>query len=1146
MPRNITVSFDDGTQHVYQNAPDDATPEAVQERAQRDFSKKVVSLDGGRAAPAAEAPQGAPGTGFQIPQEPGAAARVQAEAQAQAAKPKPGPLDTILGSVETGLSVLSGGTTGMAGGILGVANEIGARLANTLQGKDISKRPGAEQSFLTGMQAGTYAPRTESGQEQTGAVGEALATYGPALMGLGPEVGMLGKGLGTAAQAFRDTGTLRPQTAAAAAKVTAAKLAQPELEGIRAAYEAGYKLTPKAAKAGVVARTAETAAGAPRLAQELSAHNAENTARLARRDVGLPDDVPATPEATAAIRKEAGQNYAFVKDVGKFELDKQYSKDLDTIIGPRLEAAKDFPELADNPIIKKVEALRKEEVNTASAIEVVKDLRNEADKAFRAGDKKLGADYRAAASAVDNAMDRALGKMAEKGGDPALAEAVDKYRAARVRIAKTYLLDDAMDGKPGEVNARVYGRALDKGVPLTGEARQIAEFAKQFGDEGLAQKKGRSGAVGPTFHDIVLGALVHAPSAIAGGAAIFARPAARALLGSEFAQKRMAGSKPLKEVPPTPEPAAVPAPVRLTTSPGVNQPPKAAPEPGPLGDLTPNWETAPGASPGPAVEALPAEGLVPAVGETRLIKRVPAGADLRQKRIATAEGPQQPGIVQEPPPPIKGGGAQIPAVPGRPDLPETMVVGPPKEVGATAATGAAMQTPEAALARRQQAKAAEPEPLPVPEVKELPNMRAYEAAMKSIRKQHGAINARLVERISLANKIDPKAIDRLLEKHENNPVRFEKAIEEIIKKGETNETQAKQTGGAGAKPADADVQATGATAAAGEQPGANSPAAAGAERSEGAAAGGQGKREAGGGATAANGGKPTQAKGGHEALDLALPKIDEAFMREQQRVQLKEAPAPSERGITAVRKVLEEGAAKGAIDKDGAALALWALDKNPNLARGIDGVVEGLKVQSLEARADNIAKGSYNSASQIITLVQGKDNPRTAMHEILHHSERMMPDAVQDGIRRAWERARDDAISKASPEQKTALEDMRKAVRGDTEAQRRVRQAVKDEVINPDEFYQYVDPSEWWAVNGARIMHERFTGRGSWRAQARQWLQEMFEHIKDKVGLRSDAPILTVLNEMLNPEKNTGQMKSETLIAYGRRERVPEGKSSIP
>lgn len=46
--RNITVSFDDGTRHIYQNAPDNVTPDEVATRAQKEFGKKVVSIDGGR------------------------------------------------------------------------------------------------------------------------------------------------------------------------------------------------------------------------------------------------------------------------------------------------------------------------------------------------------------------------------------------------------------------------------------------------------------------------------------------------------------------------------------------------------------------------------------------------------------------------------------------------------------------------------------------------------------------------------------------------------------------------------------------------------------------------------------------------------------------------------------------------------------------------------------------------------------------------------------------------------------------------------------------------------------------------------------------------------------------------------------------
>lgn len=48
MPRNITVTFQDGTSHVYQNAPDDVTPEQVTERAQQEFGQPVTALDGGR------------------------------------------------------------------------------------------------------------------------------------------------------------------------------------------------------------------------------------------------------------------------------------------------------------------------------------------------------------------------------------------------------------------------------------------------------------------------------------------------------------------------------------------------------------------------------------------------------------------------------------------------------------------------------------------------------------------------------------------------------------------------------------------------------------------------------------------------------------------------------------------------------------------------------------------------------------------------------------------------------------------------------------------------------------------------------------------------------------------------------------------
>lgn len=56
MPRNITVTFADGSTHVYQNAPDNVTPDQVTARAASEFGMSVASIDGGRESMPTAAP----------------------------------------------------------------------------------------------------------------------------------------------------------------------------------------------------------------------------------------------------------------------------------------------------------------------------------------------------------------------------------------------------------------------------------------------------------------------------------------------------------------------------------------------------------------------------------------------------------------------------------------------------------------------------------------------------------------------------------------------------------------------------------------------------------------------------------------------------------------------------------------------------------------------------------------------------------------------------------------------------------------------------------------------------------------------------------------------------------------------------------
>ncbi|KAF0844322.1 hypothetical protein FNL37_1766 [Methylovorus glucosotrophus] len=50
--RNVTITFDDGSTHQYNNVPDDITPEQIQGRASKEFSRGVTHIDGGKKAPA--------------------------------------------------------------------------------------------------------------------------------------------------------------------------------------------------------------------------------------------------------------------------------------------------------------------------------------------------------------------------------------------------------------------------------------------------------------------------------------------------------------------------------------------------------------------------------------------------------------------------------------------------------------------------------------------------------------------------------------------------------------------------------------------------------------------------------------------------------------------------------------------------------------------------------------------------------------------------------------------------------------------------------------------------------------------------------------------------------------------------------------
>jgi hypothetical protein len=215
-----------------------------------------------------------------------------------------------------------------------------------------------------------------------------------------------------------------------------------------------------------------------------------------------------------------------------------------------------------------------------------------------------------------------------------------------------------------------------------------------------------------------------------------------------------------------------------------------------------------------------------------------------------------------------------------------------------------------------------------------------------------------------------------------------------------------------------------------------------------------------------------------------------------------------ERGPDIVREKLIRARRQGDLDHVSVEFALWAIDQNEALA-------DGLAI-SIRAPVDDVAAGDYNPTSQIIRIFKGNDNEDIAVHEIMHHAERMMPEDMQDAIRREWSKALGAAIKKATPAQRVALELIPEFMAGSKLAYQGLVQAIQQGPLNYADHYQLVNPSEFWAVNAASLLSRRFVAKDSVWARIKNYLSAMVEKIKGLLGLRSDAPLLKALGYLLD------------------------------
>jgi hypothetical protein len=210
-------------------------------------------------------------------------------------------------------------------------------------------------------------------------------------------------------------------------------------------------------------------------AQNASAANAKAVNKVAAQALGLPADTQLTPETIGYVKKAAGALYDAVGSAGVVQPSASYTKALDDIVAPHVKAMAGFPNAKPSPVVQMVDSLRSDAFDAASAVAKIKELRSMADDAFKPGGQ--GADIGRAAKAAAKAIEGALDDHLQQIGQP---ELLGQFRKARELYAKASTVERATDAATGTVDARKLAAQLQKGKPLSGDLKKVAEAAAQF------------------------------------------------------------------------------------------------------------------------------------------------------------------------------------------------------------------------------------------------------------------------------------------------------------------------------------------------------------------------------------------------------------------------------------------------------------------------------------------------------------------------------------------------------------------------------------------------------------------------------------------------------------------------------------------
>jgi hypothetical protein len=215
-------------------------------------------------------------------------------------------------------------------------------------------------------------------------------------------------------------------------------------------------------------------------------------------------------------------------------------------------------------------------------------------------------------------------------------------------------------------------------------------------------------------------------------------------------------------------------------------------------------------------------------------------------------------------------------------------------------------------------------------------------------------------------------------------------------------------------------------------------------------------------------------------------------------------------------KALEEYD-KGNISADVLAVIQAAYSKQP-------GLLNGLMLRVQKQPEGGAAAADFNALARIVRLFKGTsgvDSPVSIRHELVHSLEQMMTPEQRQILVDQWYKSLEKAMQKHQDEKhqryfKSVLDFM------ENPTQRNFQTATLN--LPSYDMYQYMNPSEYWAVNAEPLMAAQL---GTPWNRFKMAVRRLFEGLKDVFGFDNKSPIYKTFKQVMDGD---GQRISQDML----------------